>query len=328
MLHELILPFALGLSIFLFGMKAMEVGLAEWAGPFLSRLVQNVTKTPLHGLFTGLLATVLLQSSGAVTAVTIGLVNAGVLTFRQTLGIVLGTNIGASLTADMLGLDMSSDALPILLVGGTLWLLCLLAAPFQSAQSRHPLRAFLRPLRHLSLTASGFACIVIGMERMDAIIPVLQSRGLFLWFIEQSQTSMLFALGLGALVTAVIQSSAATITVAMGLAAVQAVSVELGIAIVLGANIGACSTAVLAAIGGTRSGRYVAWSHIALNLGGSILFYPFIGLLASLAAIGADSAYEQIARAQILYNLFCSLLALPFCYIGLNKIQTLPWQRR
>lgn len=314
--QQLLLPFGLGFSVFLFGMKAMEIGLQAWAGPFLSVWMRRFTVTPLRGLVTGVLATAALQSSDIVTIVAIGLVNAGVLAFRQTLGIVLGANIGASLTTDMLALDMSSQALPLLLGGAVGWFALELLARLAPRNRR--LRAVL-PLRPVCLSICGFACILIGLERMDAIVPALQSRGLFVWFLEQSQQSLLWGLAAGAVVTALIQSSAAAITVTMGLAAVQAISVDLGIAIVLGANIGTCSTALLATIGGTKAGRYVAWSHIVLNLCGSLLFFPLIDALRMLSAVWTDSPYEQIARAQTLFNVLCSLLALPFCYIGFNR---------
>jgi len=322
MLQELALPFALGLAVFVFGMKAMEIGLHDWAGPFLSGLLRRFTSSPFRGLVAGTLATTALQSSDAVTVITIGLVNAGVLTFRQTLGIVLGANVGASLTADMLGLDMTAQALPMLLAAGICWFVCLLIERLRRDGSSRAVRAAV-PLRHLSLTVCGFASVLIGMERMYAIVPELQSRGLFVWFLERAHDSLALGLAAGALVTAIIQSSAATITVTMGLASVQAISVELGIAIVLGANIGTCSTALLACIGGTRAGQYVAWSHILLNLGGSLLFFPFIDALAALSAIGTESSYDQIARAQTLFNVFCSLIALPLCYIGFNTYRKL-----
>ncbi|HZG84706.1 Na/Pi symporter [Paenibacillus sp.] len=318
MLQELALPFALGLAVFVFGMKAMEIGLHDWAGPFLSGLLRRFTSSPLRGLVAGTLATTALQSSDAVTVITIGLVNAGVLTFRQTLGIVLGANVGASLTADMLGLDMTAQALPMLLAAGSCWFLCLLIQRLRRGDGTSRAVRAAVPLRHLSLTVCGFASVLIGMERMYRIVPELQSRGLFVWFLERAQDSLALGLAAGAFVTAIIQSSAATITVAMGLASVQAISVELGIAIVLGANIGTCSTALLACIGGTRAGQYVAWSHILLNLGGSLLFFPFIAELAALSAIGTESPYDQIARAQTLFNAICSLIALPLCYIGVN----------
>ncbi|HZG57395.1 Na/Pi symporter [Paenibacillus sp.] len=320
MAQELLIPFVLGLAVFLFGMKAMEIGLHEWAGPALTGLLRRFTSTPLRGLVAGTLATTALQSSDVVTIVTIGLVNAGVLTFRQTLGVVLGANVGGSITADMLGLDMSAQALEVLLGAGGCWLACLLVERLPRVDVR--LRRLAAPLRQLALTAGGFASILVGIERMYTIVPALQSRGLFVWFLDHAQQSVAWGLLAGALVTAVIQSSAATIAVTMGLADVQAVSLDLGIAIVLGANIGTCSTALLACIGGSKAGQYVAWSHILLNLGGSLLFFPFIDELAAVSAAWTDAPYDQIARAQTLFNVLCSLVALPLCYIGLNTFRT------
>ncbi len=334
--QDIVIPLGIGLAIFLFGLKAMEIGLNEWAGPFLFAFMRRFTNTPFRGLVTGTVATTALQSSAVVTVITIGLVNAGVLTFRQTLGIVLGANIGACITTEMLGLDVSERALPLLLGSSTVWLVLLLL-PLRNAQHKRQLQPHARALRFLArysiplrcfvLTLCGFAAILLGMEWMYSIVPDLQSRGLFVWFLEQSQRSLLWGLLAGALITAVIQSSTATITVAMGLAAVQAISVELGIAIVLGANIGTCSTALIACIGGSRAGQYVAWSNILLNIGGSLLFFPFIQQLEWLSSIGTSSPYDQLARAQAIFNVICSAFALPFCYIGFNTPRMSPLGR-
>lgn len=324
-MQDLLLPFGIGFAVFLFGVKTMEIGLHEWAGAFLSGWIRRFTHTPLHGLVTGTAATVLLQSSDVVTIIAIGLVNAGVLPFRDTLGLVLGANIGAGLTTDMLALDLSAQAYPFLITGGALWILLLLFARAEFLPERRIRQ--LASLRHFSLTICGFASIFIGLEQMTSIIPNLQSRGLFIWFVEQSQHSLAWGLSIGALMTAVIQSSAATIAVTMGLADVQAIPIELGIAIVLGANIGTCSTALLASIGGTKAGRSAAWFHLLLNIGGGLLFFPLIRELAALAGVGAVSPYDQIAHAQTWFNVLSSLLALPLCYIGINTRRQPPAKR-
>lgn len=324
-MQDLLLPFGIGFAVFLFGVKTMEVGLQEWAGAFLSAWIRRFTFTPLHGLVTGTIITVLLQSSDAATIVAIGLVNAGVLPFRNTLGLVLGANIGAGLTTDMLALDLSAQAMPFLLTGGAIWILLLLLAHPKIIPER--LFTPLVSIRNLSLTICGLASIFIGIERMTSIIPDLQSRGLFIWFVEQSQISLAWGVIVGTLITAAIQSSAATIAVTMGLANVQAIPIELGIAIVLGANIGTCSTALLASIGGTKAGRMVAWFHLVLNIGGALLFFPLIHELAALAGIGTANPYEQIANAQIWFNVLCSLLALPLCYMKFNSSRHHPAKR-
>jgi phosphate:Na+ symporter len=156
---------------------------------------------------------------------------------------------------------------------------------------------------------------MLGVEVMQTIVPELQSRGLFAWFVEQSQRSLLWGVLAGAAITALIHSSTAVIAMTMGLAAVQAVPVELGIAIVLGANVGTCATALIASIGGSRSGRFVAWAHITLNVGGALLFLPLLSLLHQASALLSDSPSGQIAHAQTLFNIACSLIALPLCYL-------------
>ncbi|WP_315971302.1 Na/Pi symporter [Paenibacillus sp. N3.4] len=134
-----------------------------------------------------------------------------------------------------------------------------------------------------------------------------------------AQTSLLWGVIAGAALTALVHSSAAVIAMAMSLATIQGIPVELGVAITIGANVGTCVTALIAGMSGSRAGRYVAWSHILLNVGGAILFYPFIHQLVSVSAMLASDASEQIARSQTLFNIACSLLALPFCYLNTWK---------
>ncbi|HEX7056933.1 MAG TPA: Na/Pi symporter [Bacilli bacterium] len=319
MFRDILLPLLAGLSVFLFGLKVMELALHVWAAPFLRRVLQNLTRNPWRGLVTGTAITAALQSSSAVTVITIGLVNAGVITFPQTLGIILGTNIGTCLTTELIGLNISHLALPLLLVTAAIWLI----AWGLPAEKFTPLgEKSVWIIRHLSLALAGFACILIGMKIMEAFVPAVQTRGLFAWFLEQSQKSLVWGILAGAALTAVIQSSAASIAITMGLASVQAISVELGVAIILGANIGTCVTALIASIGGSKYGQLVAWAHVLLNIGGAIVFYPLIGELRHITEWLAANPSGQLAHAQTIYNIVCSLLALPFCYMPwLSRIQ-------
>lgn len=305
----IIVPAAAGLALFLFGMKLMEWALHSWAGRHLQVLLERFTRTPARGMIASTGLTAVLQSSTAVTVITIGLVNAGVMTFPQTLGIILGSNIGTCLTTELIGLNLNNVALPLLLVSAGIWFAALLIPERPDTSAR------LRPFRLLPLAAAGFACILLGMQIMQSIMPALQSRGMFAWFVQQSQSSLLWGLAAGAMVTAAVHSGAVTIAMAMGLASVQAITPELGIAIVIGANVGTCVTALIATIGGTRFGAYVAWAHMALNVGGALLFYPFIGLLGEAARMFSEGPSGQIAHAQTIFNLVCSLVALPICYL-------------
>ena len=172
-----------------------------------------------------------------------------------------------------------------------------------------------QPLQFISLALAGFALVLWGIAVMQSIGPVLQKSGLFSWFLQHAATSALWGLAAGACLTALLHSSAAVIAMAMGVAASGALPPELGIAIVLGANIGTCVTAVIASIGGSPSGVLVAWSHVALNVGGALLFLPFIRPLQSLAAWIGGGPAAQIAHAQTIFNVVCSIVALPLCYL-------------
>ncbi|NEW05185.1 Na/Pi cotransporter family protein [Paenibacillus sp. SYP-B3998] len=328
MVTTIVLPVLTGLALFLFGMKLMETALHHWAGFRLQQWLERFTRTPVRGLATGTMLTAALQSSTAITVIAIGLVNAGVLTFPRTLGIILGTNIGTCLTTELIGLSIGGIGVPMLLASGGIWLASWIAGPLSPPEDGHglaqsgsvpitPRPAWLRSVRYASLAAAGFALVLLGIEIMQTIGPALQSRGLFTWFVHQAQTSLLWGVIAGAAITALVHSSAAVIAMAMGLATIQGIPVELGVAITIGANIGTCATALIAGISGSRAGRYVAWSHIILNIGGAVLFYPLIHQLVSVSALLADGASEQIARAQTIFNVVSSLLALPICYLRL-----------
>jgi phosphate:Na+ symporter len=329
MIHAIILPVATGFILFLLGMKLMETSLQTWAGPRLQLWLERFTRTPVRGLITGTVLTAALQSSTAITVIAIGLVGAGVLSFPRTLGVILGTNIGTCLTTELIGLSLGGIGVPILIASASVWLASWLAGPLppaaqglgldQTAAAGHGGRQWLRSVRYGSLAVAGFSLVLLGIEIMQTIGPALQSRGLFAWFVHQAQTSLLWGILAGAAVTALVHSSAAVIAMAMSLAATGAIPVELGVAITIGANVGTCVTAVIAGMSSSRAGRYVAWSHVLLNVGGAILFYPVIHWLVSLSALLASDAASQIARSQTIFNIVGSLIALPLCYLSMWK---------
>lgn len=324
MLQTILLPACLGFAVFMFGMKIMELALHNWAGKYLTAILQKSTATPLHGLATGTATTAVLQSSTAVTVLSIGMVNAGLLTFPRTLGIILGTNIGTCLTTELLGLNLHRLAAPLLACACAAWLLTALLGELgvMPGQQRS---GWLHSLRFGSVALGGFALLLLGMTMMQSIGPAFQETGLFAWFLNRGADNLLWGLAAGTVLTALVHSSAAVIAMIMGLSAVGALPVELGIAIVIGSNVGTCATALLASIGGTRAGQYVAWSHVLLNVCGAIMFAPFVSQLHAAAALFSSSPAAQIAHAQTIFNILCSLLALPLCYLPLwKKLNALP----
>ncbi|WP_010270386.1 Na/Pi cotransporter family protein [Paenibacillus senegalensis] len=293
----------------------MEKALHQWAGNHLQTTLERFTRTPFRGMVASAAITAAVQSSTAITVITIGLVNAGLMKFSQTLGVILGTNIGTTLTTELLSLNLTKHALPLFIIAMSVWLTSL-AIPAATRSLNPP---WLHHIRNLALALIGFSCVLLGMEVMQSIIPELRSRGLFAWFVQQSQSSLLWGLLAGIIISGLVHSGVLTITLAMSMASVQAITVEVGIAIAIGSNIGTCVTALMASIGGSRFGVYVAWTHILLNVGGALAFYPLISLLTSIVAAMSDSPAIQIAHAQTIFNIVCSLAALPLCYTPLIK---------
>jgi phosphate:Na+ symporter len=293
MIKEIMLPLAVGLALFLFGMQVMRIGLTNLAGNRLKEGLVRFTQTPVHGLLTGTLATALVQSSSAVTVLTIGLVNARLITFPQTIGIILGANIGTSLTTELIALNITDFAVPMLILGTIGWL------------TRHHLT------RCIGLSVAGFGCIFLGIKTMQVIVFPLKSAGFFDHLLIASSTPMI-GVAVGIIVTAVIQSSSATTAMVMGLMEGSVMPLEVGIAMILGANIGTCLTAWIASIGGLPAAKQVAWAHIILNIAGTLVFVPLIPILAKISLSLTQNPAIQIAHAQTIFNIVCSLGALPF----------------
>lgn len=321
-MNAIVIPILAGFAVFLTGMKIMELALHRSVGKHLQTILHKTTATPVHGLVVGTATTAVLQSSTAVTVMTIGLVNAGLLTFPRTLGIILGTNIGTCLTTELIGLNLNELAWPLLGISMTLWLITALLGEIGLPNGHgtgDPGR--LQPLRNSSVIAGGFALLLIGIGIMQSAASDVQASGFFNAFLQRAEESVWWGIAAGIVLTAAVHSSAAVIGIIMGLASVGAMPIEIGIAVVLGSNVGTCVTAVLASVGGSKSGRFVAWSHVLLNVGGAAVFVPFLSELQAVSAWISSSPAAQIAHAQTIFNMMSSLLALPLCY--LPRIQRL-----
>ncbi|GAF07017.1 Na/Pi symporter [Paenibacillus pini] len=150
----------------------------------------------------------------------------------------------------------------------------------------------------------------------------MQNAGLFEWFVDRSSHNVWMGFAAGFCLTALMHSSAAVIGLAIALAGTGTLPVEVGIAIVLGSNVGTCVTALIASVGSTKSGKFVAWSHVVLNAGGALLFLPLIPYLHNAVAWMSPDHGVQIAHAQTLFNVLSSLIALPLCYLPIWKRAT------
>lgn len=292
-MKEIIIPFTIGLILFLFGLQLMRTSLESLASNRLEQVLLSFTKTPLRGFATGVLSTALLQSSSAITVLTIGFVNAGVLTFAQSIGIILGTNIGTTVTTQLLTLKIEDFAVPLLFLGATL---------------------FLFPNKYWSkigLAIGGLGCIFLGMEAMKWIAEPLRERGWISAMLEGTNHPILIGIIVSTLITALIHSSSATIAMTMGFYATGLLDLPFAIAMVLGSNLGTCFTGLLACINTNMGAKQVAVSNVLLNLAGVGLFAPFIPLISQYVPCLSNSPAEQIAHLQTLFNVVCSIIVLP-----------------
>ncbi|MFP3392069.1 Na/Pi cotransporter family protein [Brevibacillus sp. SIMBA_040] len=294
MIVSILAPFTFGLSFFLFGMYAMRTGFQNLAGKKMEEWMSRFTRTPVHSFWIGLLTTFVLQSSSAVTVLTIGLTNAGLIQFTQTVGIILGTNLGTTVTTELIALKLESFAIPMLLVGVALWLMPR------------------RNIRCIGLVVAGFGLIFLGIDTMKIMAKPLEQSETFRSLFMESSHSIWVGLITGIVFTALIHSGSATTVITMGLLTHQVLSMETALAIVLGANIGTCFTAVIASIGTNIASKQVAWCHTLFNVAGALVFLPILPQLALVSAFLTDNPSMQIAHSQTIFNLVCSLVALPF----------------
>ncbi|WP_047151397.1 Na/Pi cotransporter family protein [Aneurinibacillus tyrosinisolvens] len=291
---SILVPLLAGLALFMGGMRLMRIGLFNIAGERMRHWLVRFTKTPTRGMVTGTIVTMLIQSSSAVSVITMGLANAGLLTFPRTIGIILGTNIGTTFTTQLIALNLTGMAFPIFVLGCILWLI------------RHPV------IRAVGASVAGFGCVFIGIQVMQKIALPLQHTQLFADVMTQMSSHHMGGILIGTVFTAILHSSSAVTAITMGFMNENAIPLTMGIAIILGSNVGTCITAILAAIGGNTASKRVAWVHVFLNVTGVLLFLPFIQLLAHTVTALTDQPGLQIAHAQTIFNVVCSLLALPF----------------
>lgn len=313
MISGVVIPSLVGFALLLWGLKLLETALQRWAGRRLSFWVARSTATPLRGFAVGTFTTALVQSSTAVTVLTIGFVNAGWLSLSRSFGIILGTNVGTTITTELMSLQLHRYGLLIVALAVIAWTLTAFVDEMREAASPP---AWAHPLRYLAVAIGGFGVLLIGFKVLQGMGPTLQDNGYFEALMRHADEYRLWGVLGGAALTALVHSSAAVIALCMGLAGTGAITPETGIAVVLGANIGTCFTGLVASLGGGQGGRFVALSQLALNVGGVLLFYPLIGvLLASAQLLAPHDPAAQIAHAQTLFNVVCSLLALPLAYL-------------
>ncbi len=296
-----------GLGLFLLGMNMMSTGMEKSAGAKMRTILGNLTRNRILALMVGTFVTMIIQSSSATTVMMVSFVNSGLMTFSRTLGVILGAAIGTTITAQLIAFSLTDYALLIVAVGFALY------AFVRNEKTRFAGEAIL-----------GFGILFYGMHIMsDAMVP-LRTLPTFLDFILKLENPLTGIL-VGTVFTALIQSSSAFIGIMIVLASQGLISLEAGIPLLLGANIGTCVTAILAALKTNREAKRVALAHTLFKVFGVLIIVWWIPQFARLVeyispsrpgpdTFSAATAVlpRQIANAHTLFNVFVTLILLPF----------------
>lgn len=297
--QKLIFEFIGGLGIFLLGIKYMGDGLQKTAGDRLRDILDRFTSNPLLGVLAGIIVTILIQSSSGTTVLTVGLVNAGFMTLRQAIGVIMGANIGTTVTAFIIGLNVGEYSLPILALG------CFMLFFFKNQR-----------INAIGQTVFGFGALFFGLGLMGNGMAPLKDLEFFLDLTVRMSDTPVLGVIIGTVFTMIVQSSSATIGVLQGLFSEGAISLKAALPVLLGDNLGTTITAIIASIGASVAARRAAFTHVIFNLIGVIVFTFILGLYTNFTAF-LQSTFNlnpemTIAFAHGTFNLTNTIMQLPF----------------
>ncbi|MCI9081413.1 MAG: Na/Pi cotransporter family protein [Lachnospiraceae bacterium] len=306
-----------GLALFLYGMNVMGGGLEKLSGGKLERLLEKLTSNPLKAVLLGAGVTAVIQSSSATTVMLVGFVNSGIMKLSQAIGIIMGANIGTTITSWLLSLTgIQSDNLfikmlkpssfsPILAIIGIILLM----------------GAVSDKKKNIAEILLGFAVLMFGMETMSGAVKPLADVPEFTGILTKFSNPLLGVL-VGALLTAVIQSSSASVGILQALSVTGAFTYGSVIPIIMGQNIGTCVTAMISAVGANKGARRTAFVHLYFNIIGSVVFlilYSVLNMIFQFDFADETVGVAGIAAIHSIFNVFATLLLLPFIK-GLEKL--------
>ncbi len=296
---EVIFSFLGGLGIFLYGLKVMGDGLQAAAGDRLRNILNKFTANPVLGVLAGMIVTILIQSSSGTTVITIGLVTAGFMTLKQAIGVIMGANIGTTVTAFIIGIDLGEYAMPILALGAFLI--------FFFKRSN---------INNVGRILFGFGSLFFGLEFMgDAVKPLAQLEG-FRQIILDMSSHPVYGILAGVGLTALVQSSSATIGILQEFYSQGLVDLKGAIPVLLGDNIGTTITAVLASLAGSLAAKRAAFVHVIFNVIGVIIFALFLPVVTHLIGMLQEAWHLKpamaIAFAHGAFNVTNTVIQLPF----------------
>lgn len=307
-----------GLSLFLFGMTAMSDALQKAAGDRMKAVLGFLTRNPVMGLLAGVLVTAVLQSSSATTVMVIGFTSAGLMSLKQGISVIFGANIGTTITAQIIAFKLSDYIMPILFIGFIIYFI------FRK-----------ETIKNAGLGVFSFGLLFLGIELMGSSMKPLASSPFFVDLIAQVSSVPILGLGVGTLMTLIVQSSSATIAVLQNFAAQPAadgvsstLSLSAALPILFGDNIGTTITALIACIGQSRDAKRCAIAHTTFNVTGSIVFMFLIPVYAPFVesmtpGIQYEVISRQIANAHTFFNVFNAMVWLPLLPLMVKIVKTI-----
>ena len=283
-----------GMGMFLYGMEMMSDGMKVTAGNSMRTILEKLTSNKYLALVVGAFVTMVIQSSSATTVMLVSFVNSGLLAFSQALGVILGSNIGSTVTAQIVAFKVTDYALLLIAVGS-------LMALFSKKDT----------IKNLGFVVLGFGLLFYGMKVMSDTMKPLRSDPGFNSILTSFENPFLGIMA-GAIFTALVQSSSATTGIVITLASGGSITLEAGIPLIFGANIGTCVTALLAGLNASRDAKRVAVAHVTFNVIGVLLFCFWIPTFAEFISQTSQNIPRQIANAHTFFNIVASLVFIPF----------------
>ena len=286
-----------GLGLFLYGMQMMGSGLEAAAGNRMKRILERLTSNPILGVIVGAGITAVVQSSSAITVMVVGFVNSRMMTLRQAVWVIMGANIGTTITGQLIALDIGAIA-PLFAFCGVVLVMFTKKAI----------------VRYYGQIIAGLGILFIGMDMMSSSMAPLRESETFVNLLTQFSNPLLGIL-VGTVFTAIIQSSSASVGILQALATSGVIGLPSAVYVLFGQNIGTCITAILASIGTSRNAKRTTIIHLMFNVIGTILFTlvcMFTPLTSFVSGWTPDNPSAQIANMHTLFNIVTTLLLLPF----------------
>ena len=292
-----------GLALFLYGMNVMSDGLAKISGGKMEQILENLTSNPIKAVLLGAGVTAVIQSSSATTVMVVGFVNSGIMKLSQAVGVIMGANIGTTVTSWILslsGIESSNFFIQLCkptTFGPVLALIGVILVMFCKSEKKKDVGAILL----------GFSILMTGMETMSGAVKPLADVPEFTGILTRF-SNPLFGMLAGALLTAVIQSSSASVGILQALCVTGAVSYNVALPIIMGQNIGTCVTALLSAVGASKNAKRAAMVHLYFNIIGTTIFmllFYFLHLFVDFSFMSQAAGPAGIAVIHRMFNIFC-----------------------